>query len=318
MNICTCNQKYQTNSIFLNANLYDPTKTLTLRNQFVSKVNKKFRILKQIIVKAIIEYDILALNKLQTLELTPEEAIAKITARQYEFLRSPQKVERFMEWLKTLEGQGILEMYLRPGTLRGIEEAWTDVFIQTAYQKGIVRARQELIKQGINIPTFEETRDVTSYVFNSPIHAERMGLLFTRTFNEMKGVTDAMNQQLARVLAEGMAEGLGPEEIANNIVDRVDNIGIARARLIARTEIIRAHHQANIQEYRQAGVEGVQIIAEWSTRRTMDVCPECQALEGQYFTLDAIEPMLPAHPNCRCIAIPVLQEFVPKEATVYS
>jgi len=62
-----------------------------------------------------------------------------------------------------------------------------------------------------------------------------------------------------------MAEGLSPRTIARRLNDRVDKIGKVRARALARTEIIRAHHSANVQEYRMAGIEKVRVKAEWVT-----------------------------------------------------
>jgi hypothetical protein len=75
--------------------------------------------------------------------------------------------------------------------------------------------------------------------------------------------------------------------------------------MIARTETIRAHHLANIQEYRNWAVAGVIVQAEWVTAGDNRVCLKCgeMAKAGPY-TLDQIETMIPAHPMCRCIALP--------------
>ena len=77
---------------------------------------------------------------------------------------------------------------------------------------------------------------------------------------------------------------------------------------MARTEVIRAHHQATIAEYRQFGVEGVNVKAEWLTAG-YGVCQQCLDLErGGPYTLDQSEGTIPAHVNCRCCAIPYLGE----------
>lgn len=141
-----------------------------------------------------------------------------------------------------------------------------------------------------------------SYVVNGFV-VHNCGLLYTRTFNELKGITEAMDQQISRALAEGMAQGLGPAKIARNLTDRVDKIGITRARTMARTEIIRAHHLATINTYREAQIEGVRVKAEWSTAG-FGVCPSCAEMEGKIFTLNEIEGMIPLHPSCRCCALP--------------
>jgi len=302
-----------------NISQYDPTRTLSLRNRFASKMGGKFNNLKRIINAVVVKEDIFGLTKSpNTLEeISVEDAIAAIQLRGFQFARDPRKIEMFMAWLKEMEDKGILETYSRIGTIRGIEEAWTDVFVQTAYQQGVLRSRQEMRKQGLDIPTFDSVGGITNYVFNSPFHVNRLGLLFTRTFNELKGITDVMDQQISRVLTQGIAEGRGPREVARMIVDRVDHIGITRARTLARTEIIRAHAEANLEEYAQMGIEGVEAVVEWSTRRTFDVCPECQALEGKYFTIASARGMIPYHPNCRCLWIPILKSELKSSDKVY-
>jgi len=260
-------------------------------------VNRRFNGLKRIIKKAVVDYDVFGLIPIETLEITPEEAVATITARQYAFMRSGEKVDAFMAWLSEMEKEQILEVTYRFGGIRGVEEAWTDTYIQSAYQKGIISSRQRMRAKGIDIPMFEESVGSLAGLFNTPFFADRVGLLFTRTFNELKGVTNAMDQQISRVLAQGMAEGKHPLEIARMLNNRVDKIGITRARMIARTEIIRAHHLASINEYRNAGIIGVEVLAEWMTAGT-GVCELCAPLEGKIFSLDTIENMIPAHPNC--------------------
>ena len=77
-----------------------------------------------------------------------------------------------------------------------------------------------------------------------------------------------------------------------------------RAQLIARTEVIRAHHLGNVQEMRNFEIPGVVIKAELATAGDHRVCPECLALEGKVYSLDEIEGLIPVHPLCRCVALP--------------
>jgi very-short-patch-repair endonuclease len=53
-----------------------------------------------------------------------------------------------------------------------------------------------------------------------------------------------------------------------------------------------------VQEYRNWGVEGVRVMAEWVTAGDGRVCPLCAPMDGKVFTIDQIENMIPAHPNC--------------------
>ena len=82
-----------------------------------------------------------------------------------------------------------------------------------------------------------------------------------------------MDTQISKVLAQGIADGDSPAAIARKLnktigggLDLVTKTkaGITRtipaqvrAQTLARTEIIRAHHAATIQEYRNFGMAGV-------------------------------------------------------------
>jgi SPP1 gp7 family putative phage head morphogenesis protein len=276
----------------------DPTRTLTLRKKFVADVDKRFGELKKLIVTSIVLNDCFGLKPRVT---APTPFFIQATAKpgQFAFDRSSAKVEAFMAWLQEQEAAGVLQMVQKSRIGGAVEQPWTNIYIDTAYQRGIRRGRQELRNQGVDIPGFGDAqlRDPVMTAFNQPIHADRVGLIYTRTYSDLKGITGVMDTQISRVLAQGIAEGRGPRELARTINERVDAIGITRARTLARTEVIRAHHSANIQEYRNAGIEGVSVKAEWSTAG-FNVCPICSALQGKVFTLDEIEEMIPRHPNC--------------------
>ena len=304
------------NLTFFQLSKLDPSETGTIQRTFISEAEKRFGWLSSVIYKAIVEKDILALGR-QVIELqqyTVEEAIKRIKERQFDFPRSAQKVDAFMDWLDEMEQSSVLEVIRRPIGIRGTgEEAWTDTFIRSSYAKGIARGKKELKKANYNIPRLATNPDdEVRLSFNQPFHADRVGLIYTRTYNDLKGVTKAMDTQISRELAQGLAEGRGPLDIARAIVDRVDKIGTTRAKTIARTEVMRAHHSANVAEYKRAGVLGIKVVAEWET--AADPCPICESLsDGKpFYDIDEIEGLIPAHPNCRCVAVPVPADYADK------
>jgi SPP1 gp7 family putative phage head morphogenesis protein len=138
-----------------------------------------------------------------------------------------------------------------------------------------------------------------------------------------------MDSQISRILAQGLIDGDGPRLLARKLVAAIDGtnagtLGITdtlgrfipaqrRAEILARTEIIRAHHLATIQEYRNWGVLNIKVLAEWKTAGDDRVCDKCNSLEGKIYTLDEIEPMLPRHPQCRCIVLPWIEELLKYE-----
>lgn len=290
----------------------DPTRTIILRHQFVSQVNKRFRDLKGAINQS--------LTKDNFLEPTvPQEYQPGITliglAAKYEYLRSDVKVDQFMGWLKDQESQGILEIVQRPGGLRrGQSQAWTDTYVRSSYQKGIAQARADLRKAGADIPSFQNIPGGVAGVFNQSFHADRVALIYTRAFNEMEGITEAMNGHLSRELALGMAQGQNPYQIARRINEKVDNIGIVRGRLIARTEVVQAHNEAALNEYERAEVEiGEPVKVEWVA--VMDDRTRTRHAEwnGKVYERDVARGML-GEPNCRCGLAPWVESLQEKKA----
>lgn len=289
----------------------DPTRTLTLRNQFSRELAARFRRLRGIIRRAIIEEDVFALKQgsggfaVMADMMTPGR-------HAFDFPRSGDKVNAFMAWLRRQEQIGILETTMVEQLGIGAEAPWTNIYVQSSYQRGIQRARQEMIAKGYPVPALEATGGIQA-AFNNPFHVDRVGLLYTRTFAGLEGITAQMDTQISQVLAQAMAEGRGPNEIARlltrTISGPVGDLGITdtlgrfipaerRARILARTEIIRAHHSAMIQEYRNFEVVGVKVKAEWSTALDARVCFLCAPLEGRIFTLDQIQGMIPRHAQC--------------------
>jgi len=292
-------------------NAYDPTRTTTLRNEFVKKMDNRFTKLCNAIITKVIDEDCFGLNAIQVNDLP----------NAFAFPRSADKVKAFMQWLDQQVKEGILSVkeYEQLGT--AIDTAWTNLYITDSYKRGIIRARYELQKAGYkNVPSIESTGGVDMSMM-IPLHVDTLGLLYTRVFSDLKGITDAMDSAISRILAQGMADGDNPILLARKMIAAINGTGMGdlgitdtlgrfipaqvRAQMLARTEIVRAHHQAMIQEYRNWAVIDLKVIAEVVTAGDDRVCSLCEALAaGSPYTLDQAQNMIPAHPNCRCIALP--------------
>ena len=298
---------------------YDPTRTTVLRNQFASQMKSRFnRIVKSIKV-AIVDQDCFGLNNQFNIGFRSIEMNVGPGAKAFDFPRSQDKIQGFMGWLKQQED---IELTTAEQVGRGIEDAWTNQYVQSAYQKGIYRGRQELVNAGMSVPTIAETGGI-DIAFNTPFHLDRVGVIYSRTYSELKGITGAMDQQISRVLAQGIADGKGPKVLASALRKTITGMGKdlsitdslgryipakRRATILARTEIIRAHHLATVQEYQNWGLEKVKVKAEWKTAGDGRVCPDCAELEGGIYTLEEIRNMIPKHPQCRCVALPYFDE----------
>ena len=151
-------------------------------------------------------------------------------------------------------------------------------------------------------------------VLGSPL-AERqakskiIGALVTKSQGEFKGVTDATNQVIRRVVSDGIINEASFGEISRGIVQAVDGVGIVRASMIARTETMKAINTAAKDRYQQGGIER----GEWCACEDERTCNTdlgfpggengCGGLDGHVFDLDEF-PDCPAHVNCRCAILP--------------
>ncbi|WP_408954741.1 minor capsid protein [Natroniella sp. ANB-PHB2] len=267
-------------------NKTDPTRSKVLRQKYSAEMYKRWRRIKGAIRKVLIEYD--------ALHLKGQAANEKIfIPRNFEFENDAEKVETFMAWLDEAVDVGVLEIMERDGREAVKRKEWQNIYIKSAYEKGLKQADSKMKKLGLTVPD-----DDLSLTLAKPIHADKLGLLYTRNFQELRGITEEVDQQVSRVLAEGMGQGLNPREIARNINDRVSKIGITRARTLARTEIIRSHAESTLNRYEEYGIGEVAAEIEFSHAGDDRVCDLCRSLGGRTFTLKEARGIIPVHPNC--------------------
>lgn len=275
---------------------YDPTRTTVLRAQFMKDMDRRFVSLGRLIKQAVIEDDVFGL-------IEPKHSLVKIInvnadtpgKEAFKFSTSQDKVSQFMKWLKEQEKKGLIQTTTINTSGTPIDKAWTDQYIADSYKRGVTRARYEMGTAGMGTPGIEETGGISASM-STPFHMDRVGMLYARTFEDLKGITAAMDANISRILSQGMVDGDGPRSLAGKIVDAT-GVSRNRAMTLARTEIIRAHHSAMVQEYKNWAVEGVVVKAEW-VDAGFNVCPKCAENNGKIFDLNEIEGMIPAHPNC--------------------
>jgi SPP1 gp7 family putative phage head morphogenesis protein len=298
---------------------YDPTHTTVLRNAFAKAMKTRFMEITNAIKKGVDNNDCFGLKeKIHNLQVTTP------TEGAFAYPLSQTKVEEFMRWLERQVNAGLLTVREMNQIGASANSYWTNLYLFDSYKRGVMRARDEMRKAGMDVPSIDESGGI-DVILGLPFHLDRLGLIYIRAYNDLKGITDVMSSQISRVLAQGIADGDGPALLAKKLVSTINGTGMGnlaitdtlgrfipaqqRAILLARTEIIRAHHLATIQEYRNWGVLGITVKGEWKTAGDDRVCDACAALEGKIFTLDEIEGLIPLHPLCRCIALPYIEEL---------
>ena len=267
----------------------DPTHTLTLRKTYMGQMNKRLIKIKGLIRKSIVQNDCFGLKK----DVRPKFN-AVIPKRAFKFDTSQNKINNFMKWLNNQIDVIVLEDI---NTTKGV---WQNVYIDTAYKKGIRDAQQRggkpIDERAINI------------AFNQPIHADSVGIIYSRAYEGLKGITQAMSSQISSILANGLITGTDPLTLARQINGRVDKIGITRARTLARTETINAYTQSSLNTFETMGIEEVGLSVEYATAGDDRVSTICQSREGNVYSIEDARGIIPAHPNCRCTWIPTKKE----------
>jgi len=120
-----------------------------------------------------------------------------------------------------------------------------------------------------------------------------------------KAIAKAGYDKIGTALADAIASGSSPTQAAKLITEKIGDP--ARALTIAITEQNRAMSVAARFFYEESGVEKV----EWNAVQPCDICApnDGQVVNlGQAFDSGDTEP--PAHPNCRCALLPVIEGMV--------
>lgn len=121
-------------------------------------------------------------------------------------------------------------------------------------------------------------------------------------FKEFKNLPAATLRQMKKDLARAVAEGKGVDWLTQRWA-RGQGAGrvLIEARALARTAYMAASNEAQLAVYR---AEGIVKKVRWTAAFDIRVCQYCGALDGTEYDLDNAPP-LPAHPNCRCVWMPV-------------
>ena len=235
-------------------------------------------------------------------QVTDSPAQDRARARAWVMLHVSLDMEAFKRTLRRTYAEfyalGINEAYEK---LRAMKGATADL------SKGGVATVSS--KPGDKVPTFsidwanwEPGNEAASLLLSAP---GGLAKLLGDTQIQARGIADTTHDRLGTALAEGIAKGWTPQEIA-------DSIGVtlsdpSRALTIALTEGQRAKIEANVQSYAENGVEQI----EWTVNDPDDA--DCLDNDGQIVTLGdefrSGDTQPPVHPNCQCDVIPVMPDL---------
>jgi len=288
----------------------DPTGTGKIRSGFEGEVVRRMRKLRALTRHAIVDLDVLGLKPTGSIN----SAMFKRVFQGQGPGRPPRephgvalgghadRAHAFIDWFKGAQAEVVIAAPGGPRSRTTTRAMWFYDYIDRGYRKGREDASKNhrRVKDGV---ADAEPRFRAGF---GPASQERVDLIAARSFTDLEGINEATSQRISRSLTQGLQEGLSPEAIARGMARDIDEIGITRARTLARTEVIGAHAEGALDEYTAAGVEGVEVQAEFSTAGDEQVCPECEDLEGNVYSIDEARGIIPVHPNCRCAWLPIV------------
>lgn len=277
---------------------YGPTSTKTSTIRFEQRLRGVLQRINAALRKGIIEDDIFNLKE-------DTDALAVDEPGPFETDSSSQTVAKFIQWLREQLNSEFL-------TVVGPNE---NPYLRQAFVAGIGFGTDQLQAQGAEISTADIESLVEEGRFNRGLQT-----LFTRTYQNLEQIAEAMIPAVREELTTGFVEGENPRDVARRLTDRIDSIGKHRATLLARTEMINAHTEGTLSRYEQVSEdEGTSIGVTHVGRLDANdarVCPFCRRMDNEVFTIQELRNNKalfrgtvyrlapPSHPNGRCAVVP--------------
>lgn len=219
-------------------------------------------------------------------------------------------LEAFQRWLKRQLGELVRG--------KSQEELW-DTYIHRGFQKGAGRSFDDVRKPYARWYSAADKaagagarEEFLRGAFGQPEAREKVQLLAARAFDELENITEDMSNKMSRVLTDGLIEGKHPSEVARGMTDEVD-ISLHRAKVVARTELIKVHASGQLVALKRLGADEVGVEVEWTTSgldsvdkkgNMLSPCERCSELQGLVLSLDEAEGLIPLHPGCVCCFVP--------------
>ena len=187
----------------------DPSRTITLRKQFIAEMNKRFRVLRGEVWNLIVVLDVFGLidtasEFFSNAVIANAKLITNQGFKEWQFETDPRKLDLFNQWFQERINAGILNV--GPNNA----QPWTADFVESAYKKGVVRAYTDSVSEfDTDDPAFFQgsKAEFLRQAFDAPVAVNKLRLLQLRTFENLKGVTANMSSQMSSILADGIASG---------------------------------------------------------------------------------------------------------------
>ena len=138
--------------------------------------------------------------------------------------------------------------------------------------------------------------------FDIPTPPEVRQALIENTGDLITKVSEDLQQRIVDIVREARLDGKNIGDTAK-IIEARTGFSTNRSRMIARTESLRAFNLAAEYRYQGHGIAWMEWNSADDERTNGDICAD---LNGNQYPVRGNHPPMPAHPQCRCGWIPIL------------
>ena len=210
------------------------------------------------------------------------------------------KAEIFDTYQKLNIEKPLISDFYRYNNLQKIEKQINDSILQLGSKE------VDYTKQSLQHATLVGSQAAADVLNTNVLNKSAIDELIKRPWHDAnfsdriwKNKAQLINS-LKSELTNGIIQGKSIYEVANTIDGRLD-VGRGQTQRLVRTEYMHALNQGQIESYRAKGYTKLKWIA------TMDdkTSKICRKLNRKEFDIENL-PDIPAHPNCRCTMVPVI------------
>lgn len=313
----------------------DPTRTGTLRRALKVELRRRLARLRAELVDLIVREDVFGLRLSPTTfagivkdsglrPFTPTEPPAPthfLTNTRWKLFSLAEKVRAFADWLKARLDD----------LVDGMTRVWQG-YTERAYRQGVKRAYEDARARGHippapNIPVLpvggrDAVKDqFISTTLRKPASSETINLLAARADTAFKAVTDAVERNSLRQLADLLVQEPTPAVVAKALTHTVDSVGLVRGEAVAHEAVVRPHAEGQLAGLEGLGYGETEAVVEYRTaggrgksgskggrvskKGNPSPCPLCRPYAGVVMTLSRAKGLIPRHPHCLCSWVPV-------------
>ena len=124
--------------------------------------------------------------------------------------------------------------------------------------------------------------------------------ILTQSLTLAKSLNATTFEAIRHQLSLGFDAGESIKEITKRIEGYFEDTAKFRAEMISRTEVIAASNEGALHRFELEGINKSEFLA------APDACEVCLPLNGEEYATKESHGVIPLHPNCRCVWLPVV------------